>query len=406
MPAMISRVLVLLCGLSTVLGQVQYMGMNIAGFDFGCATNGSCDFSTMLPPLTKLGGSDGAAQMQHFLGDDQMNTFRLPVPWQYLTNNVMGGDLDPTNFGKYDQLMQTCLNTTAYCIIDLHNYARWNDLVIGQSDGAPTNEQFADLWAALATKYKNEPKVIFGIMNEPHDLDIVKWADTVQAAVTAIRKAGATTQMILLPGTNFSCAVTFTSTGSASALMSVVNLDNSTTNLVYDVHQYLDFDNSGTHSTCSVNTTAGFAELASWLRSNGRQAVVGETGAGSDSSCLEYFCAQNTVIQENADVFIGFFGWAAGSFATDYVLSMTPSQATNGKWTDNTLVSECVIAPWLVNNTAVAAKYSSALTAIPTATSSSASSTSTKKGDAASIKVARRGIEVIVGITVIFNVII
>lgn len=85
---------------------------------------------------------------------------------------------------------------------------------------------------------------------------------------------------------------------------------------------------------------------------------------------------------------------------------MTPSRETNGKWTDNTLVSQCVIAPWLVNNTAVAAKYSSALTSIPTATSSGASSTSTKKGDAASVKVARRGIEVIVGITVIFNVII
>jgi hypothetical protein len=57
---------------------------------------------------------------------------------------------------------------------------------------------------------------------------------------------------------------------------------------------------------------------------------------------------------------------------------MTPTKAPNGKWTDNNLTSECVIGPWLVNNSAVAAKYSSALTAIPT----SATSTATKKSEA------------------------
>lgn len=184
--------------------------------------------------------------------------------------------------------MQQCLATGAYCVIDLHNYARWNDLVIGQSPGAPTNEQFAALWSSLATYYKNETKVVFGIMNEPHDLGLSDWVVTVQAAVTAIREAGATTQMILLPGTNFSCAVTFIMTQSASELMAVRNLDNSTTGLVYDVHQYLDFDNSGTHSNCSVDTTAGFTELATWLRANGRTAFVGETGAGSDASVCSW----------------------------------------------------------------------------------------------------------------------
>lgn len=182
----------------------------------------------------------------------------------------------------YDKLMQTCLATGATCVIDIHNYARWDDTIIGQ--GGPTNAQFASLWTQLATKYKDVSKVAFGIMNEPHDLNIVMWAETVQAAVTAIRQAGATTQMILLPGTNFTCAVTFISTGSASSLMNVTNLDGTTTNLVFDVHQYLDFDNSGTHDTCAVNNTVGFATLATWLRSNGRQAIIGETGAGGTDS--------------------------------------------------------------------------------------------------------------------------
>jgi endoglucanase len=56
----------------------------------------------------------------------------------------------------------------------------------------------------LAAKYASKPKVAFGIMNEPHDLtDINAWATTVQAAVTAIRKAGATQNLILLPGNDW-----------------------------------------------------------------------------------------------------------------------------------------------------------------------------------------------------------
>jgi hypothetical protein len=37
--------------------------------------------------------------------------------------------------------------------------------IIGQ--GGPSNTIFAQLWSSLATKYANQSKVIFGIMNEP-----------------------------------------------------------------------------------------------------------------------------------------------------------------------------------------------------------------------------------------------
>lgn len=83
--------------------------------------------------------------------------------------------------------------------LQIHNYARWNGAIIGQ--GGPTNSQFADLWAQLAAKYKRESRILFGLMNEPHDVpSVTTWAQTVQAAVTAIRQAGATSQMITLPG--------------------------------------------------------------------------------------------------------------------------------------------------------------------------------------------------------------
>jgi endoglucanase len=160
---------------------------------------------------------DAAAQMKHFVNDDKLNAFRLPVGWQYLVNNQLGGTLDAGNLAKYDGLVQSCLSTGAYCIIDIHNYARWNGQIIGQ--GGPKDDDFAGLWSQLATKYAAESKVVMGLMNEPHDSmshlpffpcdssaellavpDMTRWATSVQAVVTAIRKAGATTQTILLPG--------------------------------------------------------------------------------------------------------------------------------------------------------------------------------------------------------------
>jgi len=181
--------------------------------------------------------------------------------------------------------MQACLATGAYCAIDLHNFARFNGKIIGQSSGGPTDAQFADLWTQLATKYKSNTKVIFGLMNEPHDVDITAWANTVQLAVTAIRNAGASTQMILLPGNNFTSAGTFVSNGSGAALIKVTNPDGSTTGLILDVHKYLDTDNSGTHSECTTdNISDAFALVAAFLRESGRKALVSETGAGSSSS--------------------------------------------------------------------------------------------------------------------------
>jgi endoglucanase len=249
--------------------------------------------------------------------------------------------------------MQACLTTGAYCAIDIHNFARFNGQIIGQSSGGPTDTQFADLWSQLATNYKSNSKVVFGLMNEPHDLDITAWANSVQAAVTAIRNTGATTQIILLPGNNFTSAATFVSNGSAAALSNVTNPDGSITALVLDVHKYLDIDNSGEHAECTTDNIAdAFQLVADFLRQNGRKAMVSETGAGSASSCFTDFCAQNTFLNQNSDVFLGYIAWAAGSFSTSYVLSLTPTEQ-NGKFVDNALASQCVVAPWLnASNTA------------------------------------------------------
>jgi len=321
---------------------VWLAGVNIAGFEFGCPnTAGNYTASLVKPPLTSQGYADGIGQMKHFVTNDGLNVFRLPVCRQYLVGNELGATLDANAIAVYDQLVEGCLATGAYCLIDIHNYARWNNEIIGQSSGAVTNDQFASVWYQIAAKYKSHSKVIFGVMNEPHDLDVPTWATSVQYAVTSIRDAGATSQMILLPGTSFTSVANFVSLGSAAALSAVTNLDGNYTNLIFDVHQYLDSNGSGTHADCVTNGVTNLDNLATYLRSNGRQAFLTETGGGNTASCFTDVCAELDGMNYNADVYLGWIGWAAGTFDGTYTLTETPTYA-NGVWTDTGMVSSCI----------------------------------------------------------------
>lgn len=295
------------------------------------------------------------------------------ISWQFLVNNKLGADLDAGNMGKYDQLVQACLATGAHCMIDIHNFARWDGSIIGQ--GGPTDEQFARLWSQLATRYASSDHVVFELMNEPHDLDVAAWARTCQAAVTAIRAAGATAQTILLPGSNFDSAATLTDPvkGGAAALMAVTNPDGGTDGLLLDIHKYLDVDNSGTHAECVTDNVAALAGVADFLRRAGRKGLVSETGASSDATCIKAFCAQNAFVNANSDVFVGLVAWAAGGFDGSYLLSLTPSRGQGGGFVDNELAAQCVVKTWLDSNETVSVP-------VPTATATTGRGTGTRTG--------------------------
>lgn len=78
----------------------------------------------------------------------------------------------------------------------------------------------------------------------------------VQAAVTAIREAGATSNLILLPGTQWTSASGF-QTQSAPTLSTVKDSDGSTSKLIYDVHQYFDNGNGGKSTQVGAQAIRG-----------------------------------------------------------------------------------------------------------------------------------------------------
>lgn len=184
--------------------------------------------------------------------------------------------------------------------------------------------------------------MVFGVMNEPHDLSSVDtWVATVQKVVTAIR-AVAPTSLILIPGSSWSSAQALP-TEAGPALLKVTNPDGGTDNIIFDVHKYLDSDNSGTHTECVTNNIDNaFGPLATWLRQNKRLAINTETGGGNTASCQKYLCEQVAFLKENSDVFIGIVGWSAGGFDSTYELVETPTRNGNG-WTDTSLVKACLV---------------------------------------------------------------
>lgn len=71
-------------------------------------------------------------------------------------------------------------------------------------------------------------------MNEPHDLySISDWVDTVQAAVNAIRAAGAALQYMLLPGSTWSSALAFP-TESGPLLVNITDPAGNNSKLLFD----------------------------------------------------------------------------------------------------------------------------------------------------------------------------
>ncbi|WVQ72194.1 hypothetical protein IAR50_001740 [Cryptococcus sp. DSM 104548] len=55
--------------------------------------------------------------------------------------------------------------------------------------------------------------------------------------------------------------------------------------LLIDAHQYCDANSGGTDSECTHNGVDTLATLGTCLSSNGRKAIISETGGGNTDSC-------------------------------------------------------------------------------------------------------------------------
>ncbi|KAG9118340.1 hypothetical protein FRC07_007202, partial [Ceratobasidium sp. 392] len=145
---------------------------------------------------------------------------------------------------------------------------------------------------------------------------------TNQAAVNAIRAAGATSQLILVEGTAWSGAWSWVSSGNADAYKAIKDPNN---NIAIEMHQYLDSDSSGTSATCVSSTIMAerVAAATSWLKANNLKGFLGEFGGGSNDVCIAAIKGGLDSLQTSG-VWVGALWWAAGPWWGTYFQSIEP----------------------------------------------------------------------------------
>ncbi|RWA11639.1 hypothetical protein EKO27_g3469 [Xylaria grammica] len=205
----------------------------------------------------------------------------------------------------------------AYAIIDPHNFGRYYGNIITDIDG------FRAWWSTMAKRYASNDKVIFDTNNEFHDEDNTLVANLNQKAIDAIRAAGATSQYIFVEGNSWTGAWHWVSSGTADGMG---KLTDPYDKIVYEMHQYLDSDGSGTSASC-VSSTIGKERLQAateWLKANGKKGILGETAGGSNSQCIAALQGMLGHMADNSDVWRGWLWWGAGPWWGNYIYGMEP----------------------------------------------------------------------------------
>ena len=247
-----------------------------------------------------------------------MNVFRVPFLWETMQPTV-GKNLDAAELGRLAPLVTTITTRGAVAILDPHDYARQN----GETIGGPkvSDADFADFWGRLAARFRSDSRVWFGLVNEPHDLPTAQWLGSANAAVAAIRRAGAK-NLVLVPGNGWTGAHSWVEAGNDAML----GLRDPADHTVFEAHQYLDADNSGSHPTV-VSPTIGRERLApfvAWCRKHHRQAFLGEFGGAADDASRAAVDDMVRAMEGDRDVWLGWTWWSAGPWWGDYMFTIEP----------------------------------------------------------------------------------
>lgn len=196
----------------------------------------------------------------------------------------------------------------------------------------PTAAQFSDFWKRMATNFATNPRVMFGLINEPNNTSTMGWFALAQAGINGIRGAGAG-QRIFVCGNGWSNASTWTSNWYDTDAIKRSNaygwlnangvgkpLSDPQNNLAAEVHTYLDA-NQGGGAPDITSVTAARKQLAPAVneaRAHGYKVFLGEMGMYAGATTADGHPASDawadfqSYYHANEDVMLGWTWFAAG----------------------------------------------------------------------------------------------
>ncbi|KAI9658343.1 MAG: Endoglucanase gh5-1 [Bathelium mastoideum] len=272
---------------------LQFLGVSESVAEFGTAIPGVWGKDFYFPDNDTISTLIGQG----------FNLFRVPFMMERMAVGSITANLQGPYFYNYSGTIDYITSKGAYAVIDPHNYGRYDGNII------TSTSDFGTFWKNLATPFKGNSKVIFDTNNEYHDMDQTLVLNLNQAAINAIRGAGATSQYIFAEGNSYTGAWTWNTTNTNLAALTDPN-----NKLVYEMHQYLDSDGSGTNEVC-VNSEIGVQRIVGateWLQQNNKIGVLGEFAGGPNSVCYSAVQGLLQHLSQNSDVWLGASWWAAG----------------------------------------------------------------------------------------------
>lgn len=310
---------------------INFKGVNIAGGENQYPS--SSQYNYIYPQNSEI---------DYFAGKG-MGLIRMPVSTRRL-QPVSYGMLDPigrtdepavsgstpgthVNLEHMKSVIDYACSKNMFVVIDPHDYgtifdtnANVNRLIGTDTEGTA---QFVDWWTRVATKFKNYPNVIFGLINEPNAQSPADWKAGAVAAINAIA-AVTTLQWVFIPGTAWTGAHSWVSSGNAAAWTGYSPPPG--LKIAFEMHQYLDSDCSGSHAVCSFDAAAAMVGATEWARAEGKKIFIGEFGWSQDASCSALSSAMMAFLTTNKDVHLGWAYWVGGSvaFYGSYMFTVQP----------------------------------------------------------------------------------
>ena len=292
------------------------LGVNLAGAEFGSNVPGVFGTDYTYPTHAEI----------DYYASKGLDVIRLPFLWERMQHTEFG-TLDATELGRLTDVVNYATGKGLKIEIEPHDYGYGFGALIGSAQ--TPNSAFADFWGKLAQHFESNPNVIFGLMNEPHDQSAATWLGSANAAIAAIRNVGAVSQEILVPGSYWDGAWTWTSTDNAAVVGTGVQDD--AHNFAFEVHQYLDADGSGTHPG-AISATIGVERLTAitqWAEATGNHLFLGEVGVTTDQTSLTALDGMLTYMQQHTDAWQGATYWAGGPWWGNYMFSIEPQNGVD-----------------------------------------------------------------------------
>lgn len=344
----------------------KFAGANLSGLEFGKMID-----PVVIPNLSQEDAASNFSdlkEIQAFLAAG-MNTFRIPLSWDYLQWNGAGkGEINQEYYHSYVKpLLETLTRAHVTAIIDLHTYMRYSEYGkeysgCGAEGKCPDGtlvldeKKYQDVWLKLLALLQANPAInmdyiAIDLFNEPVEVPDDK-VFTIQASlIKALREHGFN-NYILVEGNSWTGLHSWTTkswtssdgkqTYTNASLFSRENFAkhgiHDLSKIIINVHQYLDSDFSGTHDICRNDLMSkgegnyNLSAFVDYLQQNQLQAMVTEFGAGRDSNTCApalrqfmQYLKDNALTVDKGYGFIGWTIWSTGHGWGNYNLRVTPT---------------------------------------------------------------------------------